>query len=348
MSRKRSKSRLGLILFLLCLAGGIYFVYNRYILNKARLKDRDYVFIYIGRHDKYEDLISQIDSEHVVEDIEAFDWLARQMKLNEELKPGRYRVLNGMNARQIINLIRYHKEEKVKLSFNAQIHNLDEFVEYCDSKLELSTDELEDWLSDEKKLRDWFGLDPENALALVVPGVYDLSWSADAEELFSMLKTNFDKVWNDSRKKRARKLGYTIPEIATMASIVQCESSIASEQAKIAGVYFNRLEDGMLLQADPTLKFANKNYDAQRLLDEDKEMDSPYNTYKYKGLPPGPIALVSTQAIDATLNYTRHNYLFFCAKPGLNGYSDFSVNYEQHRKFAAAYQKALDERGINR
>ena len=133
-----------------------------------------------------------------------------------------------------------------------------------------------------------------------------------------------------------------------MASIVQSESGIASEQAKIAGVYFNRLERGMLLQADPTLKFANENFDAQRLLNEDKEINSPYNTYKYKGLPPGPIALVSTQAIDATLNYKKHNFLFFCAKPGLNGYSDFSVNYEQHQKFASAYQKALDQKGINR
>ena len=104
----------------------------------------------------------------------------------------------------------------------------------------------------------------------------------------------------------------------------------------------------MLLQADPTLKFANKNYDAQRVLDQDKAIDSPYNTYKYKGLPPGPICLVSISAIDATLNYKKHNYLFFCAKPQLNGYSDYSVTYDQHCKYANAYQKNLNKRGINR
>ena len=117
---------------------------------------------------------------------------------------------------------------------------------------------------------------------------------------------------------------------------------------KIAGVYINRLKKDMLLQADPTLKFANKNYDAQRVTNADKEIDSPYNTYKYKGLPPGPICPVKTQAIDAVLDYSKHNFIFFCAKSDFSGYSDFSSSYEQHQKFAAAYQKALDKKGIKR
>ena len=155
-------------------------------------------------------------------------------------------------------------------------------------------------------------------------------------------------IWNDKRKASAKKTGFSVAEIITLASITQSESGIESEQEKIAAVYINRLNKRMLLQADPTLKFANKNFDAQRVLDADKEIDSPYNTYRYKGLPPGPICLVYTQAIDAVLNHTKHNFIFFCAKPDLNGFSDFSVTYEQHQKYATAYQKAMDKRGINR
>jgi UPF0755 protein len=348
MRRKKGKKNFFLFLMTIAIAVSAYLAYNHYILNKAKLKDRSYVFVYLGHEEPYQDLISQLDSERIVEDVEAFKWLAKQMKLEEGMHPGKYRITNGMNARQIINMIKYNKQEKVKLTYNSQIHTLEEFVEYTDAKLELNEEAIESWIEDEKRLEDYFGLNPGNAFALIIPDVYEVSWAIQAKELFALFKERFNKVWNESRRKKAKKIGYSIPEIITMASIVQCESGIASEQSKIAGVYFNRLQDDMLLQADPTLKFANGNFDAQRILNDDKEINSPYNTYKFKGLPPGPIALVSTQAIDATLNYTRHNYLFFCAKPGLNGYSDFSVNYEQHRKFATAYQRALDTKGINR
>ena len=141
---------------------------------------------------------------------------------------------------------------------------------------------------------------------------------------------------------------YSVAEIVTLASIVQSESGIPGEQARIAGVYINRLKAGMPLQADPTLRFANKLLDVKRFWDSDKEINSPYNTYRYKGLPPGPICLVYPQAIDATLNYTRHRFMYFCARPDLNGYSDFSVTYAQHRKYAVAYQKAMAKKGITR
>ncbi|MGZ4089455.1 MAG: endolytic transglycosylase MltG, partial [Bacteroidia bacterium] len=251
-----------------------------------------------------------------------------------------------MSMRQIINLIKYAKDEKVKLTFNSQIHDLDEFVAYTADKLEMNENEIEEYLSDDKKLKDDFNLDPDNAFALITPGVYEVNWAIKTDELFRILKNKYDETWNNARIAKAKKTGFSVPEIITIASIVQCESGMQGEQEKIAGVYINRLNRGMPLQADPTLKFANKNYDAQRVWDADKETNSPYNTYKYKGLPPGPICLVGTQAIDATLNYTKHNYIFFCAKCELNGLSDYSTTYEQHRKFAEKYQKAMDKRGI--
>ena len=346
-AKKRSRSIIWFILLLAIAAGGYYF-YQTFLVGKINLKDKNYTYIYIEENDTYSDVLSDINAENIIADMKAFEWLASEMDLEKNIHPGKYRIINGMSMRQIINLIKYNKQEKVKLTYNSQIHTLEEFIEYTDDKLALNADALEEYLEDEETLFKDFGLSSNNAFALITPGVYEVSWAISAEELFKELNERFKKTWTKERRARAEKIGFTVAEVITIASIVQSESSISSEQQKIAGVYINRLKKDMLLQADPTLKFANKNYEVQRILDDDKEINSPYNTYMYKGLPPGPICPVTLQAIDATLNYTHHNFIFFCAKPQLNGYSDFSVTYEQHRKFAVAYQKALNKKGINR
>jgi len=347
MSKKGKSKIIGLIVMLILGAAG-YYIYQKYIAGAIHLKDKNYTYVYIETNDTFEDVINDINSENIIENLEAFEFLAKKMELDKNIHPGKYRIVNGMTKRQIINLIKYNKQEKVKLTFNSQIHNLEEFIIYVDNKLELNEEELENYLSDEKKLYNAFKLDPENAFALIKPGIYEVSWAIAADSLFELLKNEYAAVWNEKRKALAKKIGFSISEVITLASITQSESGIESEQEKIAGVYINRIKKDMLLQADPTLKFANKNFGVQRVLDADKEINSPYNTYKYKGLPPGPICLVSIQAIDAVLNHAKHNYIFFCAKPELNGFSDFSSNYEQHKKYANAYQKAMDKRGINR
>lgn len=348
MSKKKKGNFIVTLIIIGLIGFAGFYVYQKFFAGTIHLQNKNYTFIYIEHNDTFDDVINDINAENIIENLESFEWLAKKMELDKNIHPGKYRITNGMNMRQIINLIKYNKQEKIKLSYNYQIHNLDEFVTYTDEKLELSENELEDYLSDEKKLSEDFKLDPENSFALITPGSYEVSWAISCDDLFAQLKDKYLKTWNNSRKAQAKKLGFSIPEIITIASIVQSESSIESEQEKIAGVYINRLNKGMLLQADPTLKFANKNFDAKRILDNDKEINSPYNTYRYKGLPPGPICLVNQQAIDATLNYKKHSFIFFCAKPQLNGFSDYSVNYEQHRKFATAYQRALDKKGINR
>jgi UPF0755 protein len=349
MSKKKKISgffAMVLVLVLLAVAG--FYIYKQFFLASIRLKDKNSTFIYIGRDDTFDDVINDINNENIIENTASFEWLAKKMELDKNIHPGKYRILNGMNMRQIINLIKYNKEEKVKLNYNFQIHTLDEFVEYTDDKLALSSSEIEELLANEEMLAKRFKLDPESCFAIIVPGVYEVSWALSADELFSLLEERYNKVWNATRVNLVKKSGYSIQEIITIASIVQSESTIESEQEKIAGVYINRLNCDMPLQADPTLRFANKAFDTQRFWNSDKKINSPYNTYKYKGLPPGPICLVYTQAIDATLNYTKHNYLYFCAKPQLNGYSDFSRNFSQHQKYAQSYQRAMSKRGITR
>lgn len=347
MSKRKRKAGFITLFVLVLLAIAVYYLYGK-LFSRVELKDKNYTYLYIKREDGLDDVIGELKSEDILENAESFEWLAKQMGLEKAIHPGKYRIANGMTARQIVNLIKYNKQEKVKLTFNSQIHNLEEFVSYTDEKLELSEDELEEFLADDQKLFDNFKLDPDNAFALVVPGVIEVSWAVSADELFEVLQERYQKLWNSSRNLQAKKLGFSIAEIATIASIVQCESPVESEQEKIAGVYINRLKKGMPLQADPTLVFANKNFGTRRVYNVDKNINSPYNTYKYKGLPPGPICIVNQQAIDATLNYSKHNFIYFCAKPELNGLSDFSTSYEQHRKYAQAYQKAMNKKGVSR
>jgi len=345
---KRKKGRIIVTLLILGIAlicGSI--VYKK-LFKPVSFKDRNYMYLYIGRNDDFEDVVDKLSSEGVIEEQSTFRWLAEKMDLDSNIHPGKFRITSGMTMRKIINLLKYNKQEKVKLTFNSQIHDIDEFIIYVDEKLELDSDEIEDFLTDEKRLEEDFGLDPGNSLGLVIPGTYEIGWAVSPEEFFQMLREKYQKVWNSVRRSKAATIGFTEPEVLAIASIVQSESSIQSEQRKIAGVYINRLRKGMPLQADPTLKFAHRNYDAQRIYDKHKEINSPYNTYKFKGLPPGPICLVSTQAIDATLNYEKHNYIFFCARPDMSGYSNFSASYSEHQKHARTYQKALDNLGIHR
>lgn len=327
---------------------GGYWAYMNLYKPNVSLNGKNFKYVYIPSDADFETLLNTLYSEDVIENHKTFEWMAKRMDLDKNVHPGKYRINTGMNNRQIILMLKSNKQEAVKLTFNSQIRTKEEFIEYLDDKLELDFNELDEYLSDDVVLEKEYGLDPDNIMTLILPNVYEVRWVVKKEELFAQIKKYFNSVWTKDRRDKCKKMGYTVVEATTLAAIVQGESAIQTEQQKIAGVYINRLKKNMALQADPTLKFANRNFDVQRVTNADKQIDSPYNTYKYKGLPPGPICLVNMQALDAVLNYTKHNYLYFCAKPSLNGYSDFSSNYEQHLKYADAYQKALDEKGIKR
>lgn len=337
-----------LLIVLAAIAFAGYWAYMNLYKPNTNLAGKNFKYVYIPSDADFETLLNVLYSEDVIDNHKTFEWMAKRMDLDKNIHPGKYRINTGMNNRQIILMLKNNKQEKVKLTFNSQIRTKEEFIEYLDSKLELSFDELDEYLSDDVVLEKEYGLDPDNIMALIFPNVYEVSWVVKKEELFGQIKNYFNSVWTKERRDKCKKAGYSLVEMTTLASIVQGESRIASEQQKIAGVYINRLKVNMALGADPTLRFANRNFDAQRFYDKDKQIESPYNTYKYKGLPPGPICLVNVQSLDATLNYTKHKYLYFCAKPSLNGYSDFSLDYDQHKKYAAAYRKALDDKGIKR
>jgi UPF0755 protein len=330
------------------IAFAAYWVYENVLKSNVHLNGKKFTYIYIPSNATFDDVLDELYSQNIIDDHESFEWMAKEMDLPEHVNPGKYRIDAKMSNRSIVKMIVNGKQEKVKLSFNSQIRTKEQFIDYVSDKLEIEKGELEEYTSNEAILAENYGLNPENVMCLVVPGSYEVYWTTHTKELLELLKQSYDAVWTKARIATAKAIGYTVPEVITIASIVQNESSIKTEQQKIAGVYINRLKKNMRLQADPTVVFANGNFEVQRVLSADKEIDSPYNTYMYKGLPPGPICLVNTQAIDAVLNYSRHNYVFFCANCDFSGYSLFTADYNVHQKNAKAYQDALNKRGIKR
>ena len=347
----KSKGIFGKIIILLILAAlaiGGYWAYENIFKSNVHLNGKKFTYIYIKSNATFDDVLDELYSQNIIDDHESFEWMAKEMDLPEHINSGKYRIDAKMSNRSIVKMIISGKQEKVKLFFNSQIRTKEQFINYVSEKLEIEKSELEDYCSNEQILSEQFGLNSENFMCLIVPETYEVNWTTHSDELFELLKETYNSVWTKARKAKAKAIGYSVPEVVTMASIVQGESNIKSEQQKIAGVYFNRIKQGMKLQADPTIVFANQSFDVQRVLDIDKEIDSPYNTYKYKGLPPGPICLVNVSTIDAVLNYSKHNYTFFCANCDFSGYSSFTNDYGVHQRNAKAYQEALNKRGIKR
>lgn len=337
-----------IVLILGALALGGYWAYLNVFKSNVHLDGKKFTYIYIKTGANLEDVLDELYSENIIEDHESFEWVAKKMKLEESIIPGKYRIGAEMSNRSIIKMIKAGKQEKVKLFLNSQIRTKEEFINYISGKLEIENVELEEYCANDAILSEKYKINSDNFMSFIVPETYEVNWTTHIDELFKLLKSSYDQVWTKEKLAKAKSIGYSPDEVTTLASIVQGESAIKSEQQKIAGVYVNRLKQGMKLQADPTIVFANGNFEVQRVLAIDKQIDSPYNTYMYKGLPPGPICLVNTSTIDAVLNYTKHNYTYFCAKPDFSGYSNYTNDYNVHMKNAADYQAALNNKGIKR
>lgn len=347
----KGKGKYGkIILFVLMigLGAGGYWAYKNVFRSNVHLNGKKFTYIYIPTGAKFEDVLDELYSQNIIDDHESFEWMAKEMDLPENINPGKYRIGADMSNRSIVKMIVNGKQEKVKLFFNSQIRTKEQFMAYVSEKLEINLGDLEDYCSNEEVLGEKYGLNAENMMCLIVPETYEVNWTTHIDDFFEIVKKSYDEVWTKERRNKAKTIGYSVPEVITLASIVQSESAIKSEQQKIAGVYINRLKKDMKLQADPTIVFANQSFEVQRVLSSDKDIDSPYNTYMYKGLPPGPICLVTTGAVDAVLNYSKHDYIFFCAKCDFSGYSRFTSDYAEHQKNAKEYQNALNQKGIKR
>ncbi len=298
-------------------------------------------YIYIPTGAGFADVMDTLYRNNYIVDKGSFEWLAEKKNYKNHIYPGRYRILNRMNNNELINILRSGKQEPVKIVI-LKTRTMAQLAGQIGKKLEGDSLSLISLFNDNDYLSQ-YGFNSQTVAAMIVPNTYKFFWNTTAKQFTDRMFKEYTTFWNDSRKTKAAALNLTPLEVTILASIVAEETSRPSEFGLVAGVYMNRMKKNMKLQADPTVKFAMGDLLLKRILLKHLEYDSPYNTYVYKGLPPGPICIPDPRYIDAVLNYESHNYIYFCAKEDLSGYHVYSKTLVQHMKYAVAYQKMLNK-----
>lgn len=321
----------------------VYKLYSRIFVSNVSL-DAEQEIVYIPTGSDFEFVMELLEQKGIVENQRSFRWVALKKEYDENVKPGRYKIRNGLSNNDLVNMLRLGNQDPVMVVFN-QVRSLNHMAGKVARYFETDSANFADYLSDDT-LPSRYGFDAATFTSMFIPETYEFFWTTSPEEFTERMNREYEKFWDGERDRKAKKLEMTREEVVTLASIVDEETLYNDENAKVAGLYLNRLEEGIPLQADPTLKFALGDFSRQRILNKDKEIDSPYNTYKNKGLPPGPITIPSVSAIDGVLDYEKHSYLFMCAKADFSGYHAFARSYSQHQKNASEYQRALNKRRI--
>ncbi len=343
---KKGRIAGGTALVLLLVVGLVaYWAWNK-VTGPAASFEEDSKVLYIPRGADFDQVVDSLAQIGAIQDETAFRWLCEQKKYTAKVKPGRYRISNGTSMNALVNMLRSGEQEPVRVTFSS-IKRLPELAGKLGRVLEPDSLDFLKVLMDGDAQRK-VGYNPETFIASFIPNTYEFWWTTTPEQFIERMGKEHATFWNAERMAKAKALKLSAVEVATLASIVQAETVKRSDAPKIAGVYLNRLRIGMPLQADPTLKFALGLDSISRVLHKDMEVVSPYNTYQNTGLPPGPINMPETSMIDAVLNAEKHDFLYFCARADLSGYSDFAKGYDQHLVNARKYQRALNERGILR
>lgn len=306
--------------------------------NVTTPKGGDYS-IYIPTGASFNQVKDTLYAHGLIIDKKSFETVASLKKCDEHVHPGRYILKNGMSNKDLCNMLRGGLQTPVKVTFN-NIRDVKMLAGRIGEQIEADSTQIADYLNNTERLSE-LGFTPQTLPAMFLPNTYEFYWNTDASHFVSRMKTEYDKFWNDERREKAQALGLTPVQVSILASIVDKETNKTDEMARIAGVYMNRLKSGWLLQADPTLVFAVGDFSLKRVLNVHKEVDSPYNTYKYHGLPPGPICIPSLASINAVLNAEKHNYFYFCAKEDFSGYHVFAKTLTEHNRNAQRYQHAL-------
>lgn len=330
-------------------AASIYgFIIYRQIFTENTNFDKTELFVYVPTDANFEQVVEIMKP--YVKDIEKFKMVAEKKSYNTNVKSGKFLLKIGMNSNQIVNALR--QNVPVDLAFNNQ-ERLEDFAGRIGSQIEADSLSLLTAFKDENFLKE-NGFTEENVLSMFIPNSYELFWNINAIKFRDRMAKEYRKFWTPQRIAKATALNLTPLQVSALASIVHKETVKRDERPKVAGVYLNRLATGMKLEADPTVIFAVKkksgdfNQVIKRVLNKDLITDSPYNTYKYEGLPPGPIAMPDITAIEAVLNPEKHNYIYFCASVTNFGYHEFAVTPAQHEANRQKYVAWVNKQGIKR
>ena len=332
------------VVFTLALVCFSYYFYQVFFTTNIETKSK-LTYVVVHRGDDWQAALKTIDATGVVVDKLSLHFVAKLMKYPAHVKPGRYELKDGYTNRELINVLKAGLQSPLKLTFtNVRLRR--ELADKLSTQIDARSSQIDSLLSSPSYTQS-LGFDTTTMLSMFIPNTYELYWNTSAENLMKRMKKEYEKFWTPARDAEREKLHLTRVQVSTLASIVEAEQQQhADERPRIAGVYLNRLKRGMKLQADPTVVYANRDFTIKRVLNVHLQKDSPYNTYKYTGLPPGPINLPSIASIDAVLKPESNNYLYFCAKEDFSGYHAFATNVSEHIMNARRYQAALNRAGI--
>jgi UPF0755 protein len=338
--------KFGFILFSILFIIAAYVTYN--YASKIYLEGVDMSqsekYFYIKKGTTLAALTQQLYDEGILKDTSSFLWVAEKKSFDTP-KAGRFLIKDKMSNNKLINILRSGMQKPLKLTLNS-VRTLPKLASKVGKTLYLDSANLIKALAD-SQLAAKYGFDRFKFPSMIIPNTYEFYWDTDVEEFLQRMANEYKRFWTEERKQKAQELGLSQSEVSILASIVQAEQQMhRDERPKVAGVYLNRLEKGMRLQSDPTLIFALNDYSIKRVLNEHKKVNSPYNTYKYPGLPPGPINIPEISSIDAVLNADDHNYIYMCAKSDFSGYHHFAATLNQHNRYAAQYRRELNRRRI--
>jgi UPF0755 protein len=301
-------------------------------------------YFYIKTGSTYADVKKDLIEQHIISSPIIFDYLSQWMNYKPKIKAGRYEVSNHMSLFTFIRMLKNGKQAPVRLVIN-KIRTKEDIAGFIAKKFECDSSTIIDFFNNNDSLKK-YALDSNTVVSAIIPNTYIFNWNTPFSKLFNKLYEEQKKFWNDTRLKEAAELGLKPEQVYTLASIVEEETIKEEDKPLIASVYLNRLKKGMKLGADPTVKFALKNFALKRVYEKDLQFDSPYNTYKYAGLPPGPICTPSVKTIDACLQPAQTKYLYFVASADRPGYHEFAETFAEHLKLAKKYQKKLDSLNI--
>ena len=322
-----------------------YYFYQVFYTPNVETKGKP-TYVVVRRGETAKAVLDSIEATGVIVDKLSLRFVAKLMKYDKLVKPGRYELKEGYTNRQLINDLRTGSNKLPLMLTFQNIRLREDLARKLATTIDARPGQFDSLLSSPSYTKS-LGFDTTSVLTMFIPNTYELAWNTSADNLMQRMKKEYEKFWTPARDAKRKALNLSRAEVSTLASIVEAEQQQhADERPRVAGVYLNRLRRGMKLQADPTVVYANKDFTIKRVLNVHLTKDSPYNTYKYGGLPPGPINLPSIASIDAVLNPESHDYLYFCAKEDFSGYHAFARNEQEHLVNARRYQAALSRAGI--
>ncbi len=344
-NQKRSKKPILIITLTLAvlLLSGIGFYFYRF-LYAPDFKVKETVYVYIDEKKDFDDLCRQLVDSASCSRIRNFRKLSDWLNYPDNMKTGRYAVEPGVDHLTLLNMLRRGQQTAMRITFN-NIRLKTDLADKVGEQLMIDSDDILSLITDEEHCRS-LGFNTETIAAMFIPNTYEVYWNISADNFIKRMKREYDNFWTDKRKEKAKAIGLTLIEVSILASIVEEETAMVDEYPIVSGLYINRLKRGIPLQADPTVKFAIGDFSLRRVLNKHLEIESPYNTYKHTGLPPGPLRIPSIKGLDGVLNHMKHNYLYMCAKEDFSGRHNFAITLIEHNRNANRYRDALNRLNI--